>query len=338
MLDRRVWLQAVAALGVLPEAWAQGAATRRGKSNWPDQGVNLIVPFPAGGTSSILGKHLSQAFERQTQQSMRLQYLGGSGGQQGAAYAAKSAGNGQYLFIGGSALAMVRGLADSEEFDLLEDLLPLAMVAEVPQVVVVNPARMRARTVVEWLADLGRKPARYRMATAGMGSSSHLAAEVLKRQQALNFEFVHFRGAAPALQDLLTGTADMMIDGLVSCLPHIRSGRLKPLMVTGKHRAHVLPDVPCAQEVGLHILDSVTWYGLFAPRQLPERQARSMVEVFQRMEQDEVLAAQLEAMGIRWGAMYGEAFADLVKQETQDWAQRLKGLGMQKMVRNVEEV
>lgn len=339
MLDRRAYLQWLASMNVAPIAWAQGVdSARRTASVWPTEPVSLIVPFPAGGASAILAKQLAQSFERSTRQPLRLMYQGGSGGVQGANFAAKAAANGKSLLIGGSYLSVARALAVNDDFDLIEDLRALAMVAAVPQVIVVNPLRMRSRTVMEWLSDLSRKPARYRMATAGVGSSSHISSEILKHQEALQFDFVHFRGAGPALQDLQTGSVDMMIDGLVSCLPHIRSGRLKPLMVTGLQRVNVLPNVPCAQEMGVHALDGVTWYGLFAPRQLPDVTSLAMVDVFQRMGRDPVMVSNLESMGIQWGDLYGDAFDAMVKQETMQWAQRVKSMGLKNIfLKNSEE-
>lgn len=329
MLVRREYLQCLAAMLVAAPAFAQSVKGGR-RNSWPSQAVNLIVPFPAGGSSAILAKQLAQAFERAAQQPLRLQYMGGAGGLQGANFAAKTAADGYNLFIGGSHLAMARALMPDGEFDLIEDLRPLALVAKVPQVVVVNPLRMRARTAMEWLSDLSRKPGRYRMATAGVGSSSHIAAEILKHREALNFDFVHFRGAGPALQDLVAESVDMMVDGLISCLPHIRTGQLKPLMVTGTERVAVLPDVPCAHELGVDALDRVTWYGIFAPSQLPTAQAQVVQQLFQRLGNDQTLRENFEALGIQWGGAYGEAFETQVQQETLWWAQRLKEIGLQR--------
>ena len=335
-VDRRAILQWLSAMALVSPAAAQNHLRRSGL--WPQRAVNLIVPFPAGGASAILAKQLSQAFERTTQQALRLLYQGGAGGVQGASFAAKAAANGEHLFIGGSHLAVARALASDDEFDLVEDLRPLALVAQVPQVVVVNPERMRSRTVMEWLSDVSRKSARYRMATAGVGSSSHISAEILKLQASLRFEFVHFRGAGPAVQDLLAGSVDMMIDGLISSLPHIRSGRLKALMLTGRQRVPVLPDVPCAQEMGVQVLDSVIWYGLFAPSRLSDAHALAMQDVLRRIGSDERLRANFAAMGIQWGDLYGDAFTAMVKQETLEWAQKVKSMGLKNLwIKNLEE-
>ena len=327
-LSRRTCLHWLAGVGAVAPNLAQIAVAQPRKGGWPSQTVNLIVPFPAGGPSAILGKYLAQAFERTTQQNLRLVHQGGAGGFQGANFAAKAPADGQNLFIGSSHLAIARALTSADEFDLIEDLRPLALIADVPQVVVVNPQRIRSRTATEWMAELTRKSVRYRMATAGVGSSSHISAEILKLHDAVRFELVHFRGAGPAVQDLLAGSVDMMMDALVSCLPHIRSGRLKALMVTGSQRSEVLPDVPCAQELGMNDFDRVTWYGLFAPHQLAHKQALVIEGVLRKIGEDEQLNAQLAALGVRWGGVYGDAFAAMVQQDTMAWAQRVKSMGL----------
>jgi tripartite-type tricarboxylate transporter receptor subunit TctC len=233
---------------------------------------------------------------------------------------------------------VARALAGDDDFDLVEDLRPLALVARVPLVLLVNPGRMRSRTAMEWLSDLGRKPMYYRMASAGLGSSSHVYAEILRQQEALRFKFVHFRGAGPALQDLLAGSVDMMIDGVVSCLPHVRSGRLKALMVSGNERVASLPDVPCATELGVHAMDRVAWYGLFAPKQLPDSRAAAIVDVLRQLGADPQLKSSLADLGIGWGGLYGEAFESMVKEQTLEWAQRMKALGLQNILqKNPEE-
>lgn len=319
---------------------AIGAQSKNAPNSvWPAKAVNVVVPFPAGGASAILGKHLSAAFERATQKSMRLDYRGGAGGLYGASYAASTPADGYHMLVGGSHLAKLRALMPDADFDLINDLTPLALLARVPQVVIINPARMRVRTVTEWMLELRRKPSRFRVATAGLGSSSHIAAEILRLQQTLNFEFVHFRGSGPALQDLLAGSVDTMVDGLVSCLPYVRSGQLKALMVSGKERLPMLPDVPCAAELGVDALDSLAWYGLFAPKQLNDKLQQSILAVLQSLGQETQLQEAYAAMGVAWGGVYGDDFAAMVAEQTQQWAQRLKSIGFKRIqLKEGEEV
>ena len=335
-LGRRDVLHLLTALMATPAVWAQSKSVAA--LPWPSHAVNLVVPFPAGGASAILGKHLSMAFERTTLKSMRIDYRGGAGGMQGASYAASLPADGYHMLIGGSYLVKSRALLPDAEFDLMEDLTPLALLAHVPQIVLVNPARMRVRTMTEWILELRRKLSRFRVATAGLGSSSHIAAEILRVQQSLNFEFVHFRGSGPALQDLLAGSVDTMVDGLISCLPYLKSGQLKALMVSGSERLAAWPEVPCAAELGLDVLDSLAWYGLFTPKHLSDRLRQPILEVLQRIGEDRELASAYESMGIQWGNVYGNDFADMVAVQTQQWAQRLKGIGIKSIqIKEAEE-
>ena len=313
-------------------ALAQGSV-QRSRSVWPRQPVQMLVPFPAGGPSAILSKHLGKSFERMTSQPMRLNYQSGAGGVAAASVVAKSAADGNMLFMGGSHLATARALFPSDDFDFLEDLRPLALVANIPQVLLVNPSRMRSRTAMEWISDLSRKPVRYRMATSGIGSSSHIYSELLKQHEKLELDFVHFRGSGPALQDLLNGAADTMVDGLISCLPHVRSGRLKALMVSGNQRVPVLPDIPCAHEMGVDIVNSVTWYGIFAPSKLPDTIAVPIIRMFEQLGQDPELHSTFASLGIQWGQLSGNAFADMVKADTLKWAQILKNMNMGKLLK-----
>lgn len=323
-LGRRAWLQWLAALPLVPEVWAQNKS--RVANKWPQKTVNLVVPFPAGGSSALLAKPLSLAFQRQTSKPMRLEYRGGAGGVSGSSYIAAAPSDGYHLLVGGSHLVKARALMLDVDFDVLEDLTPLVLMAHVPQLLLVNPTKIRARNVTELLSELRRKSSRYRMASAGVGSSSHIASEVLRQQEELNFEFVHFRGSGPALQDLLMGSVDMMMDGLASALPHVRNKKLKALLVTGPQRIAALPDVPCAVEMGVQVLESLSWYGLFAPKKISEQKRLSILEVIDQLGEDTELRESYESMGIRWLGLGGAAFENMLENEARQWAQRLKQL------------
>ena len=305
---------------------------------WPTHPVNVIVPFPAGGSSALLAKQLAQPFLEHTKLPLRLHYRSGNAGVTGAAYAASLPPDGQHLLMGGSFLTAARALHSDDTFDLLEDLTPLALVAQVPSVLVINTARLRVRGAAEWMSELARKPTQYRMATAGPGSTSHVAAEIARVQARVGFESVHFRGAGPALNDVLMGSVDMMLDGVVSCLPHIQAGRLKPLMVTGAQRIAALPDVPTAAEVGLTELSTyVPWYGLFAPKDLPADRTATVLKALRKVGTDAQLQANLQHAGVQWGGKDGEDFRRMVQQETLDWAQRIRSLGLQGLLKGDAE-
>lgn len=329
---------ASAATGAVAAVTPSAARPARSARSWPLSEVQMTVPFPVGGTSAALAKALQRPFEALTSQTLRLQYFGGAGGMQGALHAAAAPTNGYHLLMGGSYLSLSRVLHPNEDFDFLQDLQPLAMVAQVPQVLLVNPQRLRVRHITELLNELARKPARYRMATASVGSTGHLMAALFKQQTTSSFEFVHFRGAGPALQDLVAGSVDMMVDGLVSCLPHLRSGKLKALLVSGTERCAILPDVPCAQEMALTALEYNTWYGLFAPKKIAPATAAKVVEQLEIVGQSAQLKAEFQRLGVQWAGIAGARFETLVAQQVQQSARQLQSLGVdQTTVKNLKQ-
>lgn len=301
-------------------------------------GLRLVVPFPAGGASAVLAKVVAGAYQRRYGQPLPLDYREGMGGLKGAAFAATQPANGKHWFMGGSHLVTARALSPSASFDLQRDLRPVALVAYLPQVLLVNPQRLRVRTAQEWLLEVGRKPPRYRMASAGVGSSSHLGAEILRQQLQLSWDYVHFRGSGPGLQGVLSGAVDMMVDALPSCLPHIRNGRLDPVMVTGTQRVAVLPEVPCAQELGWPGLEDDNWYALFVPRRTSDAVVRQLQGQLQQLLDDPVLQVELSDLGVRPGQLYGDALDAWVRSDAARWAQRIPALGLPPMVWKDQEV
>lgn len=328
-VDRRQALQWFGALGlpgVLGPSQAQSPVRR--KPLWPTEEVELVVPYPAGGATAVLAKLVAKAITKQTGMLMRLEYRGGGAGKQGGAYAANAQADGHHLLMGDTSLCISRALLPDRDFDVFNDLQSLALVAVIPQVVVVNSQRLRVRHTGELLAELARKPARYRMASSGPGSLSYIGAHMLAQQSNARFNFVNYRGAGPALQDLLVGNVDVMIDSLASTLPHIQSGRLKAMFVSGSQRMPVLPELPCAAEVGLPGFQLYGWYGLFAPENTPAPISAEIVRAMRQVGQDPELLQAYKAMGIDWGARYGDDFESFVHDETRLWAQRIKAMGL----------
>ncbi len=152
------------------------------------------------------------------------------------------------------------------DYDIERDFIPLALLANVPQVLVVNPRNVPFTAFPAFLDHVRRNPAKLNYASAGSGTSHHLAGELFKLQSNTFITHIPYRGAGPALQDLIGGNVDMMFDGLGSSAAHIKGGRIRALMVSGKQRNPAFPDVPCAAEVGLPDYTVTTWYGLWAPR------------------------------------------------------------------------
>ncbi|HVR50908.1 MAG TPA: tripartite tricarboxylate transporter substrate binding protein [Pseudorhodoferax sp.] len=292
----------------------------RAQSGWPTKPVTLIVPFPAGGGTDAFARPLSAQFAKQTGKQLIVDNRGGAGGTLGATIAARAQPDGYTLFMGAIHHAIAPSVYPKLEYDLQRDFVPLALLAEVPQVVVVNPRRVTAPDFKSFLAELKKNPGKLNYASAGGGTSHHLAGELFKLQTGTFITHIPYRGAGPALQDLISGNVDMMFDGLGSSAAHIKGGRIKALMVAGSQRNPSLPDVPCAAEVGLPDYKVTTWYGLWAPKGTPaEAQARVVEEIRKAGAADEIRAVWA-SNGAHFGSLNPAQFGDYVQAEITRWA------------------
>jgi tripartite-type tricarboxylate transporter receptor subunit TctC len=203
----------------------------------------------------------------------------------------------------------------------------LILVANVPQVLVVNPKKVPAANFKEFLDYVRKNPARLNYGSAGGGTSHHLAGELFKLQTKTFITHIPYRGAGPALQDLIAGNVDMMFDGLGSSASHIKGGRIKALMVSGAKRNAAFPDVPCSAELGLPDYTVSTWYGVWAPKGSPaEAQAQAVEEIRKSCLTDEAKAVWL-SQGADFPNLTGAQFDGFIKGELRKWAQVVKASG-----------
>lgn len=297
------------------------------QSTWPTKPVTMIVPFPAGGGTDAFARPMGAQFTRLTGKSLVIDNRGGAGGTLGASIAAKAAPDGYTLFMGAVHHAIAPSMYPKLDYNIETDLVPLILVASVPQVVVVNPKRVTAANFKEFLAQAKANPGKLNYASAGSGTSHHLAGELFKQQTNTFITHIPYRGAGPALNDLIAGQVDVMFDGLGSSAGHIKGGRIKPLMVSGKERSAALPDVPCAAEMGLPDYNVTTWYGVWAPKGTPaEAQARAIEEIRKAVTTDEAKAVWA-GQGAEFANVSGPQFDAFVKGEIQKWAQVVKASG-----------
>ena len=287
---------------------------------WPAKPVVLIVPFPAGGGTDAFARPMSAQFSKLTGQTLVIDNKGGGGGTVGAAVAARAAPDGYTLFMGAVHHAIAPSVYPKLTYDILQDFVPLILVARVPQVLVVNPRKIAASNFKDFLAILKTSPGKLNYGSAGSGTSHHLAGELFKQQTGTFITHIPYRGAGPALQDLIAGNVDMMFDGLGSSAAHIKGGRIKPLMVAGRKRNPTIPDVPCALELGLKDYDVTTWYGVWAPKGTPpEVQARAIEEIRKACLTPEARAIWA-AQGAEFSDLQAGAFGGFVQLEASKWA------------------
>ncbi len=319
--DRRTFLQGAAA------AAAGGLLPVTAQSLWPTKPVTLIVPFPAGGGTDAFARPLSAQFSRLTGKQLIIDNRGGAGGTLGAGVAAKSTPDGYNLFMGAVHHTIAPFMYAKLDYDLERDLVPLILVANVPQVLVVNPKKVPAANFKEFIEFVRKNPARLNYGSAGGGTSHHLAGELFKLQTKTFITHIPYRGAGPALQDLIAGNVDMMFDGLGSSAVHIKSGRVKALMVSGAKRNPAFPEVPCSTELGLPDYAVSTWYGIWAPKGTPvEAQTHAVDEIRKACQSDEAKAVWAN-QGADFPNLTGAQFDGFIKAELRKWSQVVKASG-----------
>lgn len=320
-IKRRSILQAAVA-SALPLA----AVSSFAQSTWPVKPVTLVVPFPAGGGTDAFARPLSGSFSKLMGKQLVIDNRGGAGGTLGASIAAKAQPDGYTLFMGAVHHAIAPSMYPKLDYDIEKDFIPLMLLANVPQVLVVNPKKFPG-DYKAFLAAVKASPGKFNYGSAGGGTSHHLAGELFKQQSKTFITHIPYRGAGPALQDLMAGNVDMMFDGLGSSANHIKGGRIKALMVSGLKRNPAFPDVPCAGELGLPDYTVTTWYGLWAPKGTPaDVQARIVEEMKRAGSTDEAKLAWANN-GAEFGQQTPAQFGAFVSAEVKRWATVVKASG-----------
>ena len=310
-------------------AWATAIfpGLAHAQSAWPAKPVTLIVPFPAGGGTDAFARPLSAQFAKLAGKPLIIDNRGGAGGTLGASIAAKAVPDGYTLFMGAVHHTIAPSMYPKLDYDIEKDFVPLALMANVPQVLVVNPKNMPFVDFKGFIEAVRKAPGKYNYGSAGAGTSHHLAGELFKLQSKTFITHIPYRGAGPALQDLMAGSVDMMFDGLGSSAAHIKSGRIKALMVSGNKRNPAFPDVPSAAELGLPDYTVTTWYGVWAPKGTPaDVQARIIEELRKAAE-----APELKVIWANNGAEFGNLtpaqFGTFVSSEVKRWTSVVKSSG-----------
>src|SRR5678815_1313358 len=231
--------------------------------SWPTKPVTVVVPFPAGGGTDAFARPLFAQLSKQLGQQVVIDNRGGAGGTIGAAMVARAAPDGYTWLMGAVHHAIAPSVYAKLDYNLATDLVPVGLISSVPQVIVVNPQKVPSKDLKEFLALLRSSGGKLNYGSAGNGTSHHLAGELFKLQTKTSISHVPYKGAGPALQDLIGGQVDIMFDGLGSSANHIKNGRLKPLAVASNKRASGFPDIPTTAESGLPEYQVSTWYGLW---------------------------------------------------------------------------
>ncbi len=306
-------------------ALAAGAAVQA--QGWPTKPVTIVVPFPAGGGTDAFARPLTAALTKNLGRQVIIDNKGGAGGTVGAGVASRAAPDGYTFFMGAVHHAIAPSMYPKLDYNLETDFIPVGLVSSVPQVIVVHPQRVPVKDLKEFLEFVRRNPGKLNYGSAGNGTSHHLAGELFKLQTKTFITHIPYRGAGPALQDLIAGQVDIMFDGLGSSATHIKGGRIKALAVAADKRAPGFGDVPTTAEAGVPTYKVATWYGIWAPKGTPKEAVdRMQAEMKKALESDE-LKTMWASLGADPPNLYGDAFGKFVGSEIKRWAEVVKTSG-----------
>jgi tripartite-type tricarboxylate transporter receptor subunit TctC len=300
-------------------AWAQ---------TFPTRPVRMIVPLAPGGPVDIVARILSARLTEQFGQQVIVDNRPGAGGSVGGDLVARAQPDGYTtLFAANGTLAISPNLLKLP-FDVQRDLAPVTLVGTSPQILVVHPS-LPAKSVKELIALARSRPGAINFASAGQGATSHLASELFKSAAGIDIVHVPYKGAAPALAELVGGNTQMMITGISSTLPYLRSGRLRALGVTSARRVAALPEVPAIAE-SLPGYEVTTWYGLVTTAGTPAAVVARLHEETVKAVASAEIRNKLAAVGVAAETNSPEAFSAMIRAETLKWGKIIKAAGVKR--------
>ena len=286
---------------------------------WPQKPITFIIPFAAGGGTDAFARPLAAQLENQLGTRIVLENRAGAGGTVGASAAAKAAPDGYTFFIGAAHHAIAPALYPKLDYNIETDFAPIGLVASPPQVIVVHPSKVAAKSVQELIAFAKANPGKINFGSAGNGTTHHLAGELFKLSTGTNLTHVPYRGAGPALTDLVAGHIEMMFDGLGSSAAQIEGGQLRALAVAAPKRAAAFPNVPTAAEAGLANFEVATWYAMWAPKGTPEAVVARMTKELQAALATPLVVEAWKRNGSEIPNLYGAPFSAFVTAEVARW-------------------
>ncbi len=311
---------ALALAGIMATAHAQG-------DTWPAKPVRMIVPFPAGGTSDIMGRLIAEQLGKALKQPFIVENRGGAGGTIGAEQAAKAPADGYTLLLSGiGSNAIAHGMSPKPSYDSSRDFIQISQLIAGPNVLVVNPA-FPAKSFKAFVDYVKANPGKVNYGVTN-ASSGHLAMELLKQTAGLNMVGIPYRGGGPALTDVLANQIPTMFVNQDAVLPYVKAGKLRALAVTSAQRNALFPDVPTVAESGYPGFSAVSWVGLSAPKGTPkpilDKLEAEMMKAFRQPE----IRSRLEASGFVVVASSSQDYARFVQSETERWGKVIKEAGI----------
>ncbi len=286
---------------------------------WPEKSVNVIVPFPAGGSTDMIARAMAQHMGEKLGQPFVVDNRPGATGTIGATAVKRAAPDGYTLLVASlGPFVIAPHLVKNIPYDAVKDFDYISLPVQAPNVLVASPAQ-KARTVADVIAALKAQPGKISFASSGNGSSDHLSAELFWQQSGTSGLHIPYKGGAPAINDLLGGQVDFSFQNVNAVLPHIRAGKLHAIAVTGDRRSPVLPDVPTLAEAGVKSAEIYSWQGLAAPRGLSAEVKKKLADAAIQAISEPALKKRLTEQGMEIVANTPEEFAAFQAREYARW-------------------
>jgi tripartite-type tricarboxylate transporter receptor subunit TctC len=270
---------------------AQSAA-----QDYPSRPITLIVPFPAGGSTDAIGRVLGEGLRGRLGQTIVVENIGGASGNIGVGRAARATPDGYTLVLGSWPTHVLNAAIFTLPYDPLTDFEPVSLVSTQPLFIVARKT-MPANNLLEFIEWLKANPEKATQGTAGSGGASHVAGVFFQKASGTRFQFVPYRGAGPAMQDLASGQIDMMVDLAASSAPQVRAGNVKAFAVTSKTRSAAAPDVPTVDEAGLPGFYVESWHAVWAPKGTPKDVIEKLAESISQVLADPLVRQRLASVG-----------------------------------------
>jgi tripartite-type tricarboxylate transporter receptor subunit TctC len=317
---RRVALGAVA-LAIMSWSGAGWAA-------FPDRPVHIVVPFPAGGSNDVVARFLGLKLYELWGQSVIIDNRAGAGGNIGAEAVARSAPDGYTLLLTAPGpLAVNQSLYPHLAFDPMADFAPVALVASVQIVLAINPS-VKATDVTGLIALAKAAPGSMNFGSSGYGSTNHLAGELFKKLAGIDIVHVPYRGAAPAMNDLVAGQIPILFDNMPAIQPQALAGAIRAIAVAGHSRSPLFPDLPTMAEAGVAGFEAASWFGLVAPAKTPPEVLKALTEAVTKVLDDPDMVKKLADVGAEPGSLSGNEFGAFLHAEADKWGKLVKDAGV----------
>ena len=326
MMTKRQTLALLAcalASATLPAAHAQAPA-----ASWPSKPIRWVVPFPPGGAMDAIARTLGEKAGKTLGQPFVIENKPGAGGNIGADFVAKQPGDGYTLMITSIGMATNKPLYGKLSYDPIKDFAPVSLLAVVPNVLVTNATQPDVNTAKDVIAAARKTPGKLSYASAGNGTSIHLAGEVFTSLAQVDMLHVPYKGSGPAVSDLLGGQVNYMFDSITSARPHIESGKLRALGVTTAKRSKTLPNVPTLAEAGLPGYEVSPWFAVFMPAATPKDIVAKVNSALLEAMKDPDVVKRFETIGAEPVGSTPEEMAQHLARESERWTKLIQERGI----------